>query len=76
MVTVHNSANTAVTVDVTDEELEQVGPMASYVGSYDNLREVSKALVQETMVRAGWKSVRITRVVRTAKGFQVSARRS
>lgn len=73
--TIHNSANTAAAVIFTESELEQVGPFPSYVGSYENLREVSRHAAVDVMTCAGWANARATAVRLTNTGFEVTVRR-
>ena len=75
MMTVHNSGNTKATAVWPMDELENVGPFPSYVGSYDNLREVAKAATIDCLEKSGWASVEVTRVTLQGNSFHVSARR-
>lgn len=75
MITIHNSANTAASVTIHMDEFENLGPFPSYVGSYDNLREVAKAAAADCLIRSGWEGAKVTRVVLKGQSFEVSVRR-
>lgn len=71
MVTIHNSANTEADVYIREDEFPNLGPFDSYVGSYDNLREVAKAAALDVMTKAGWESPTVSSVELFGNGFLV-----
>lgn len=77
MITSHNSGNTAAVVHIDMAEFDTLGPFPSYVGSYDNLREVAKAAAVDALIRSGWEGARVTKAALTLGGsaFQVNVRR-
>jgi len=77
MITIHNSGNTRAVVRIALDEMDSLGPFPTYVGSYDNLKEVAKAAAVDTMVKSGWSGkVTVTRAVLGDTGmyFDVTVR--